>query len=155
MEMTMAMAMAKQEMAAGNEAAQPRRAFVVQAGGAGYRAEQGSDYRPGISSETVGSKVLWLGVVSLPPGERTKAHVHDRHETAFYMLSGDELEMWTGDQLQFQDVVRPGDYLYIPANVLHVAVNRGKQPAVFVGARNEPTAQESVVMYPEMDARVP
>jgi len=70
-------------------------------------------------------------------------------------LSGEELEVWTGDQLQYRDVVRPGDYLYIPANVLHVAVNRGTQPAVFIGARNEPTAQESVLMYPEMDAAIP
>jgi uncharacterized RmlC-like cupin family protein len=71
------------------------------------------------------------------------------------MLSGGELELWTGDQLQYRDVVRPGDYLYIPANVLHVAVNRTSRPAVFIGARNEPTAQESVVLRPEMDARVP
>jgi uncharacterized RmlC-like cupin family protein len=27
--------------------------------------------------------------------------------------------------------------------------------AVFVGARNEPTAQESVMMYPELDGAVP
>jgi uncharacterized RmlC-like cupin family protein len=71
------------------------------------------------------------------------------------MLSGEELELWSGDELQHRDVMHPGDYLYIPANVLHVAVNRGAQPAVFVGARNEPTAQESVVLYPEMDSRVP
>ncbi len=63
--------------------------------------------------------------------------------------------MWTGEQLHHRDVVHPGDYLYIPANVLHVAVNRGSKPAVFLGARNEPTAQESVVMYPDMDAKVP
>jgi uncharacterized RmlC-like cupin family protein len=149
------MATAKQETTTGNETVGPGKALVVRGGGSGYRAEQGSDYLPGISSETVGSKVLWLGVASLPPGKRTKAHVHERHETAFYMLSGDALEIWTGDELQFRDIVRSGDYLYIPANVLHVAVNRGKQPAVFVAARNEPTAQESVVMYPEMDARVP
>jgi len=121
----------------------------------GYRAKQGSDYEPGISSETVGAKALWLGIATIPPGHRTKAHVHTHHETAFYMLSGDELELWTGDQLQYRDVVRPGDYLYIPANLLHVAVNRTSQPAVFVGARNEPTAQESVLLHPEMDARVP
>ena len=91
----------------------------------------------------------------MPPGQRTKAHVHERHETAFYMLSGDELEMWSGDELQYRDMMRPGDYLYIPANVLHVAVNRGRTSAVFIGSRNEPTAQESVVLYPEMDGRVP
>lgn len=145
----------KQLNPAHNEALAGRKAVVVRGGGGGYKAEQGSDYLPGISSETVGSKALWLGVATIAPGKRTRAHVHELHETAFYMLSGDELEMWTGDQLQFRDIVRPGDYLYVPANVLHVAVNRGSRPAVFVGARNEPTAQESVVMYPEMDARVP
>ncbi len=149
------MTIAKQAIPAGNDALAGTKAVVVRGAVTGYRAEQGSDYLPGISSETVGAKALWLGVATIPPGKRTKAHVHERHGTAFYMLSGDELEMWTGDQLQFRDIVRPGDYLYIPANVLHVAVNRGNHPAVFVGARNEPTAQESVVMYPEMDARVP
>jgi uncharacterized RmlC-like cupin family protein len=128
---------------------------VVVKGGAGYRSEQGSDYLPGISAETVGATALWLGIVTMAPGQRTKAHVHARHETAFYMLSGDELEIWTGDALQHRDVVRPGDYLFIPANVLHVAVNRGARPAVFIGSRNEPTAQESVILHPEMDARVP
>ena len=128
---------------------------VVVKGSGGYVAEQGSEYLPGISAETVGAKAIWLGVAAIPPGARTKAHVHERHETAFYMLSGDTLELWTGDQLQHRDVVRPGDYLFIPVRVLHVAVNRSAVPAVFVGARNEATAQESVVMYPEMDAKVP
>jgi uncharacterized RmlC-like cupin family protein len=132
----------------------PHRGAVVK-GSAGYRAEQGSDYEPGVSAETVGSKSVWLGKITLPPGKRTRAHVHEHHETALYMLSGDEMELWTGDQLQYRDVVRPGDYIFIPANMLHVAVNRGRQPAVFVGARNEATAQESVVLRPEMDQKVP
>jgi len=127
----------------------------VVSGGAEYRSDQGSDYEPGVSAETVGSKVLFLGIVTLPPGKRTRAHVHERHETALYMLSGDHVEAWTGDELQYREVVRPGDYGYIPATVLHVAVNRGQQPAVFIASRNEATAQESVVLYPEMDARVP
>ncbi|MCG2638603.1 MULTISPECIES: cupin domain-containing protein [Bradyrhizobium] len=130
-----------------------QKASVVRAS-AKYTSEQGSDYEPGVSAETVGSKVLFLGIVTLPAGVRTKAHVHERHDTALYLLSG-EIEMWTGDQLQHRELVRPGDYIYIPANVLHVAVNRGEKPAVCIGTRNEPTAQESVVLYPEMDARVP
>lgn len=138
----------------GTDGSDRTRGYVVK-GSAGYRAEQGSDYLPGVSAETVKAKALWLGIVTLPPGQRTKAHVHERHETAFYMLSGGEVELWTGDQLQHCDAVRPGDYLFIPNNVLHVAVNRGSTPAVFVGSRNEPTAQESVVMHPEMDGRVP
>lgn len=120
-----------------------------------YRSEQGTVYAPGISAETVGSTGLFVGVVTLGPGERTRAHVHEHHESAFYILSGAEVELWSGDQLQHRALGHPGDYLYIPSNVPHVAVNRGTQPVVFVGARNEPTAQESVVMRPELDGRVP
>jgi uncharacterized RmlC-like cupin family protein len=137
----------------GKRAGAPLKASVVKAG-ARYRSEQGSDYDPGISAETVGSKALFLGVVTVPPGERTRAHVHESHETALYVVTG-EIEIWTGDRLQHRNVAGAGDYIYIPANVLHVGVNRRTDPAVCVAARNEPTAQESVVLYPEMDVRVP
>jgi uncharacterized RmlC-like cupin family protein len=137
----------------GERAGAPIKASVVKAG-ARYRSEQGSDYDPGISAETVGSKSIFLGVVTVAPGERTRAHVHECHETALYVISG-EIEIWTGDRLQHREVACRGDYIYIPANVLHVGVNRGPEPAVCVAARNEPTAQESVVLYPEMDERVP
>jgi uncharacterized RmlC-like cupin family protein len=123
-------------------------------GASDYRAEQGSHYAPGISAETVGSLALWLGIVTIPPGQRTKAHIHERHESAFYFLSGDEVELWTGDRLQHCEKARPGDYLFIPANIPHVAINLGSAPAVFVGARNEATAQESVIMRPELDSAV-
>jgi uncharacterized RmlC-like cupin family protein len=52
-------------------------------------------------------------------------------------------------------LAHPGDYLYIPAGVAHVAVNRTAMPAVFVGARTDPNEQESVVLRPDLDARVP
>ena len=34
------------------------------------------------------------------------------------MMSGDLLELWTGHELEHCDSVRPGDYAYIPADVL-------------------------------------
>jgi uncharacterized RmlC-like cupin family protein len=134
--------------------AKGRRGVVVK-GGLEHRVKQGADYQPGVSAETVGSQIIWLGLMTLPPGARTRAHVHEHHETALYMMSGDVLELWTGDELEHCDHVRPGDYIYVPANVLHVAVNRGTTPAVFMGSRNEATAQESLVLRPEMDACVP
>lgn len=132
----------------------PTRGCVVKTG-SGYRAEQGSDYFPAVSAETIGSQMIWFGKVTIPPGGRTKAHVHELHESAFFLLSGDNVELWTGDELQHCEVAHAGDYLFIPANVPHVAVNRGSEPAVFIGCRNEPTAQETVVMYPTLDAKVP
>ena len=47
------------------------------------------------------------------------AHVHDRHE-AFYLLSGDEVELWTGDDLGDKAIAHAGDYLYIPAGAPRV-----------------------------------
>jgi uncharacterized RmlC-like cupin family protein len=127
---------------------------VVQ-GSQGYESQQGPTYAPGVSAETVGAKVLFLGVVTMDPSARTKAHIHAEHESAFYFVSGSEVEVWTGDRLQRKEVARPGEYLFIPPRVPHVVVNRTDSPAVFVGARNEATAQESVVLLPELDALVP
>ena len=120
-----------------------------------YQGKQGPTYAGGVSAENVGSRGIWLGVVTIPPGGRTKAHLHQHHESAFCMVSGDDVELYTGEQLQHRDTARAGDYLYIPAGVPHVAVNRGQTPAVFVGARTDPNEQESVVMRPDLDARVP
>ena len=45
--------------------------------GSGYRAEQGSDYFPAVSAETIGSQMIWFGkAATIPSGGRTKAHVH-------------------------------------------------------------------------------
>jgi uncharacterized RmlC-like cupin family protein len=60
----------------------PPKASVVKSG-VGYRAEQGSDYEPGVSAETVGSKSLWLGMITLPPGKRTRAHVTNTMKRRF------------------------------------------------------------------------
>ena len=129
---------------------------VVHAGES-YQGKQGPDYIPGVSAETVGSQALWLGSVTLPPGGgRTKAHIHEQHESAFCMISGEEVEVYTGEELEHRDVAHAGDdYFYFPAGVPHVAVNRGERPAVFVGARTDPNEQESVVMRPELDEKVP
>ena len=132
------------------------RVGCVVAGSASYESQQGPTYSPGVSAETAGAKALFLGVVTMDPGARTKSHIHELHESAFYMVSGDEVEVYTGDRLEHKEIARPGDYIFIPPQVPHVVVNRSETtPAVFVGARNEPTAQESVAMLPDLNSLVP
>jgi uncharacterized RmlC-like cupin family protein len=121
-----------------------------------YEGKQGPDYTPGVSAESAGSRALWLGSVTIPPeGGRTKAHFHEGHESAFCLVSGEEVEVYTGERLEHRDTAHAGDYLYFPAGVPHVVVNRSGAPAVFVGARTDPNEQESVVMRPELDGEVP
>ncbi|MBB2675765.1 UNVERIFIED_ORG: putative RmlC-like cupin family protein [Rhizobium esperanzae] len=142
-----------------NEAAQPKNPSAVTAkvisGGDSHIAKQGSVYRSGVSAQSIGSTTLWLGAISLPAGRRTGAHRHEGHETALLMTAGQEIEIWSGPKLEHCETVRPGDYLFIPAGVPHVAVNRSTEDAEFLGARNDPAANESVVLMPELDGIVP
>lgn len=120
-----------------------------------YQGKQGPMYAGGVSAETVGADAIWLGTIHMPPGSRTKAHLHVAHETALYVVHG-ECELWSGASLECHAIARSGDYLYIPAGVPHVAVNRSPtEPFVVVGARTDSREQESVVLRPDLDARIP
>jgi uncharacterized RmlC-like cupin family protein len=119
-----------------------------------YQGKQGPTYAGAISAESVGSPGLWFGKITVAPGARTKAHYHEAHETAMYVVSG-EADMWFGDELQEHEVLRAGEYLYVPAGVSHVAVNSSQtEPMVVIAARTDPNEQESVVLQPHLDASV-
>ena len=116
-----------------------------------YVGKQGLNYAPGISAETAGSHGIHLQIVTLPPGAKAKAHRHENHETAIYMLTG-EAGMWYGDDLSEHLIGRPGDYVYIPANAPHLPYNRSEtEPCTALIARTDPNEQESVVLLPELE----
>jgi uncharacterized RmlC-like cupin family protein len=115
-----------------------------------YRGKQALDYSVGVSAETVGATGICMHLVKLPPGARAKAHLHENHETAIYVISG-EVEMLHGENLEHRDVVRAGEYVYIPAGVPHVPFNASGAEAVAVLARTDPHEQESVRLLPELD----
>ncbi|TIQ91196.1 MAG: cupin domain-containing protein, partial [Mesorhizobium sp.] len=81
-----------------------------------YEGKQGLSYFTGIATETVGSTGICMHLLTMPPGARAKAHMHESHETAIYVLSG-EVHTWYGDRLEQQIVVKAGDLFYIPAGV--------------------------------------
>ena len=118
-----------------------------------YSGKQGFDYFEGIARETVGSSAICMHLLTIPPGGRAKAHKHDNHETAIYVLEG-EAEMWFGDRLEQHMVTRTGDMIYIPANVPHLPVNNSGKPVTAVIARTDPNEQESVTLLPELDGLV-
>lgn len=122
--------------------------------GATYDGKQGLTYVEGISAERAGSTGISMHVLTLPPGARAKAHLHEAHETSIYVISG-ESEMWYGDNLSEHLVVRAGELLYIPANMPHLPMNTSDAPCVCVLARTDPNEQESVVLLPELESAVP
>ncbi|WP_438752507.1 cupin domain-containing protein [Pararhizobium sp. O133] len=119
-----------------------------------YDGKQGFSYFEGISAEAVGASAICMHLLTIPPGGRAKAHKHETHETAIYMLSG-EAHTWYGDQLENHVIVKAGEMFYIPAGVPHLPANLSDQPASAVIARTDPNEQESVVLMPELEALVP
>ena len=120
-----------------------------------YAGKQGFDYFAGISAQSAGSQALCLHLLEIPPGGRARAHLHQNHETAIYVLSGLS-EMWYGDGLSDHLTAGAGEFLYIPAGVPHLPANASAtEPCIALIARTDPNEQESVVLLPHLDARVP
>lgn len=126
---------------------------VLKAGGS-YEGKQGFRYTAGVSAETVGAEGICLMLLTIPPGGRAKAHLHENHETAIYVLSGASV-MWYGERLEHRVEAKAGDMVYIPAGVPHLPANVSDAPCVAVIARTDPNEQESVVLRPDLDGLVP
>ncbi len=118
-----------------------------------YQGKQGFAYFEGIAKETVGSQGVCMHLLTVPPGGRAKAHKHETHETAIYMISG-SAKMYWGAQLEQMMEIAAGDMIYIPADVPHLPFNDGDEVAVAVIARTDPHEQESVKLLPELEGLV-
>ena len=94
-----------------------------------------------------------MHLLTIPPGGRAKAHKHESHETAIYVLTG-ETHTWFGERLENHVIVKAGEMFYIPAGVPHLPANLSDEPATAVIARTDPNEQESVVLLPELEALV-
>ena len=116
-----------------------------------YEGKQGLTYFAGISAQSAGAQAICLHLLTFPPGGRAHAHLHENHETAIYIISG-QAEMWYGEGLQDYMAVDAGDFVYIPAGMPHLPGNRSQADSCLaLIARTDPNEQESVVLLPELD----
>ena len=122
--------------------------------GGTYTGKQGFDYFEGIAKESVGASGICMHILRVPPGGRAKAHKHETHETAIYVISG-RAKMFWGERLEHMMETGPGDMIYIPADVPHLPFNDGTEEAVAIIARTDPHEQESVKLLPELEGLVP
>jgi uncharacterized RmlC-like cupin family protein len=117
-----------------------------------FVGKQGFTYAAAISAETAGTSAIHMQLLTVPPGARAKAHKHEAHETALYVLRG-EVGMYYGERLENHMVNRAGDFVYIPANTPHLPYNMSQtEPATAVISRTDPNEQESVILMPELDS---
>ncbi len=126
----------------------------IRPGATAYAGKQGFSYIEGISRESLGAQGLCMHLVTIPPGGRARAHLHESHETAILVLSGRGMMAW-GERLEHRMETAAGEMIYIPAGMPHLPWNPGPEPVTAVIARTDPHEQESVVLLPELEALVP
>lgn len=124
---------------------------IVVVRGSEERSPQDVPVRFGISRATAGSERLALNLTTFPPGDCTKAHRHDAHETAIYAVEG-SVALFFGQRLERVAILREGWFCLIPPGLPHKAYNLSDtEPSRFVSARDDPDEPEHVVPTPEAD----
>jgi uncharacterized RmlC-like cupin family protein len=121
--------------------------------GESYVGQQGFTYLVGLTGASAGSKALCMTVLTLPDGARAKTHLHQAIETAVYIIEG-EADMYFGDRLEHLLHARAGEYVYIPADMPHLVLNRSGAPCRALVAHSAADDQAGIVLLPDLDTLV-
>ncbi len=101
----------------------------------------------GIAASTVGAEKIWVGHVTMEPGMKSGAHHHGPVESSIYIISG-HARFRFGDKLEEMVEVGPGDFVYVPPEVVHQELNADDNaPVEMIVARD---GQENVVVNVEI-----
>lgn len=101
----------------------------------------------GVAASTCGASGVWMGEVVTEPGFESGAHHHGDVESAIYVVSGTIRFRW-GDRLEHSADGGPGDFIFVPANVVHTEANTSRdEPLLLIVARG---GQENVVVNVEV-----
>ncbi len=87
-----------------------------------------------VAPETTGSRNLWVGRTTTPPGTVSGWHHHGDCETAIYVVAGRACFRW-GPGGHESAEVGPGDFLAVAPNAVHQEEARGAEPVVLVVVR--------------------
>ena len=102
----------------------------------------------GVSESLTGSTGIHLAIATVPPGRCSTTHYHTNCESAIYVVSGKGLFL-SGDNLEKEDEINAGDFIYVPPNSNHQPVNTSSnENLVLVVSRNTPV--ELVVELPNL-----
>jgi putative monooxygenase len=89
---------------------------------------RGGDVRTLLSPKTVGSTSGFMGVATIPPGDRISEHYHPYSEEFLYVVNGTIIARLDGVRHE----VKARQSLYIPINVKHRLMNEGTESAFIV-----------------------
>jgi uncharacterized RmlC-like cupin family protein len=103
----------------------------------------GMDRAEGVGACTAGATSIWSGHVTVGPGVKSGAHHHGEVESAIYIISG-RARFRYGEHLENMVEANAGDFVYVPAYVVHQEINASdSEPVVMIVSRG---SQENVVV---------
>ncbi|WP_280255232.1 cupin domain-containing protein [Nocardia wallacei] len=135
------------------ECAHPKSALVARPfDSAAVVGRQGQILTPCITHDRCGTTNISAGLVNMPPGKSSKAHYHARSEIIVVCTEGYAATLIGPDLIPYFH--GPGEFMYIPEGVIHVAVNLSPTASlVAVEMRTDPEFDDDVVLSPEYDIR--
>lgn len=89
---------------------------------------RGGDVRTLLAPSTVGSTSGFMGVATIPPGEKISEHYHPYSEEFVYLVRGRIVARLDGTPHE----LRAGQGVFIPINVRHRLMNEGEEEAFIV-----------------------
>ena len=105
----------------------------------------GMQRRAAIDRASVGSEKLWVGVVTVEPATSTGAHHHGDCDSVVCITEGSITIRW-GDRLEKRASAGPGDFIYIPAQLVHQEINESDSvPVSSIVVRSGDNVVENVV----------
>jgi uncharacterized RmlC-like cupin family protein len=121
--------------------------------GASYVGQQGFTYLTGLTGATAGSRALCMTLLTLPDGARAKTHLHRDIETGAYVIDG-EVEMYFGERLEHLVRAQTGEYVFVPADMPHLVLNRSGAPCRTLVVHSAADDQAGIELLPHLDTLV-
>jgi uncharacterized RmlC-like cupin family protein len=115
-----------------------------------YTGKQGFVYGAGAAAETVGTKYICMNILPMPAGAKAKAHYHKDIETIAYLLEG-ECAVYHGDAMEYREIVRAGDQIFVPGNVPHAPCNESGAACKWLVVHSSGSDQDGIVLLPDLD----
>ena len=92
----------------------------------------------GVSEHLSNATNIHMALADIPMGRCSTTHYHTNCESAIYVLSGSGIFVH-GDNMDIEDEISAGDFVFVPAGALHQPVNTGDTTLKLIVARNTPT----------------
>ena len=91
----------------------------------------------GVSKALSKAEKIHMAIANIPKDRCSTTHFHTNCESAIYVLSGKGLFLH-GDNLEIEEEISEGDFIFVPDGALHQPVNTGSEALKLILARNTP-----------------